>query len=413
MFGTDFIINNVGQGPVAQLVAGSRADPGMLRPYFADDGYPSVTINSGKKKRVDIKNKAGIIIGSKEVPELVEVRIKDLQASGIQVPGVTNATSLRKGEWIEFDNQTIEPQRERLRLVKDIGRVSTYSFNGLANPMLEHETASDPGRAYMDMHALSEGTTDTPLFQLEGQPIPLFHCSYTYDIRRLEASRARGMGLQTRGVNWATRRVLELVERNAIGVAGSPLLYGGGSTQVGGYGRTSGVYGLLNFPDRMTKTDMTIPTGSNPEATISDILEMRDLLYAANHYGPYGIYHSTDWDAFLDNDYARLGGSNANMTLRQRILAIGTEGGESENEKQIRWVKRLDFMTPADSHAFTMVMVSLNQNVIRLLNGMPITIIQYETKGGWELHFKVVCIMLLEMFADFDGNCGILQARTG
>lgn len=396
----------------AGVGAGMRADMGLLRPYFDEFGYPTVTVNTGRTKIVEVRNKAGVLIGRKKVNIQEQVRIKDLRDNGIQLPDVTNTgTTLRRDEWLEFDNQLIEPQRERLRATRDIGRMSTYSFDGIGTLMLEHETVSDPGTAYMDFTGTAEGTVDTPLFQPEGQPIPIFHSSFTYDKRRLAASRRSGNPLNVRGVNWATRRVMELVERNVIGTAGTPVEYGESPRTVG-YTRTPGVYGMLNFPDRITKTDMTTPTGSNPEATVQDVLEMRDLLYAANHYGPYGIYHSTDWDAFLDNDYARLGGNNANMTLRQRLLAIGTEGGEADTEKQIRWVKRLDFMTPADSHAFTMVMVSMNPNVVRLLNGLPVTVFQYETKGGWLMHFRVACIMLAEWFADFYGNCGLLHART-
>lgn len=419
MFCQDFVMNKdgnmTGTGPVGQLLANSRCDPGLLRPYFGEDGHAYVTVNTGRKRRVEVREKGTNRLKSARMESIFEqVRIKDLMAAGVQVPAITaNATTLRKEEWLMYDGALIPPQRQRLRLYNDIAKVSTYSFQGLGVKILEHETMSDPGRAYMDMDGLSEGTDDTPKFQLEGQPIPIFHSNFTLDLRTLESSRRSGVPLSTRGVEWATRRCMELVETNAIGVAGTALTYGGNSTQVGGYSRTSGVYGLINFPNRLTKTDLTTPTGSNPEATIQDILEMRDQLYAANHYGPYGIYHSTDFDQFLDNDYARLGGNNANMTLRQRILAIGTEGGDSDaDNKQIRWVKRLDYLTPAASHVFTMVMVSLNPNVIRALNGMPVTIFQYETKGGWQMHFRVACIQLVEMFSDFAGNCGVLHART-
>lgn len=413
MFGTDFILNGEGHGPVANLLAGVRCDPGLLRPYFDDKNIPCVTVNTGRIELVEVKDKRTGAMMKRRRPIFEEVRVKDLVESGVQLPYVTtNATTLRRDEWIEFDNQLIEPQRERLRAYRDIARMSTYTFNGLGTLMLEHETVSDPGRAYMDFDGLSEGTVDTPLFQPEGQPVPIFHSNFTYDRRRLEASRKSGNPLNVRGVNWATRRVMELVERNVIGVAGTPVEYGS-SSHTTAYTRTPGVYGMINFPDRITKTDLTIPTGSNPEATITDILEMRQLLYDANHYGPYGIYHSTDWDQFLDHDYARAGGNNANQTLRQRILAIGGEDEDGSGEsKQIKFVRRLDFLTPADSHAFTMVMVSMNPNVVRALNGMPVTVFQYETRGGWSLHFRVACIMLAEFFADFAGNCGVLHART-
>lgn len=415
----DFVLNGVGHGPVANMIAsmagvgdGMRADIGLARPFIADDGHPCVTVNTGRYDTVEVKDKKGRILRRERRPIKQTVRVKDLIDAGVQLPYVTNQTSFRRDEWMMFDDELVEPQRERLRAARDLGRVNTMSFDGLGTMMIEHETVNDPGKAYMDFSGLSEGTTDWPLYQPEGQPIPIFHANCKVDLRRVRIARRSGNPIQTRNFNWMTRRVMELVEDNVIGIAGTPVEYGESSHTVG-YTRTPGVYGMLNFPDRITKTDLTVPTGSNPEATITDILEMRDLLYAANHYGPYGIYHSTDWDAYLDHDYARLGGNNANMTLRQRILAIGTEGGEADDEqKQIRWVKRLDRMTPTASHAFTMIMISLNKSVVRMLNGLPVTVFQYETKGGWEIHMRIVTILLAEFFADFDGNCGLLQART-
>lgn len=413
MFGTDFIINGEAHGPVAQLLSDVRADAGFARPYFDEQNHPCVSINSGRFRTVEVRDKKTKALKRRyREPIIEEVRIKDLRDSGVQLPDVCNATTLRRDEWLEFDGKLIEPQRERLRAYGDVAAVETKTFDGLGTILLEHETMSDPGRAYMDFDGLSEGTVDTPLFALEGQPVPIFHCNFTYDLRRLRASRRSGMGLNTRGVSWATRRVLELVERNVIGVAGTPVEYGQ-SAHTEAYGRTPAVYGMLNFPDRIIKTDLTVPTGSNPEATLADVLEMRQLLYDAHFYGPYGIYHSSDWDPILDNDYARLGGDNSSWTLRQRLLNIGMEGDTGDAQRgQIKFVKRLDFLTPENSHAYTMVMVSLNSGVMRALNGMPVTVFQYETRGGWQVHFRVACIMLAEFFADFAGNCGIVHART-
>lgn len=429
MFSTDFVLNGKGHGPIGELVASTRGDIGLCRPYFnmEDGGRPTVTVNSGRTKRVDIKNKKGQTVDSRYVPIYEEVRVTDLRDLGVSLPPVTNATSLRKEEWLQFDRQVIPPQRNRLRLYNDIASMDTYSFNGMSATILEHETMSDPGKAYQDMNGLSEGTTDTPLFQLEGIPVPITHASFTYDLRRLTMSRNTGTPLNTRGIEWATRRVCELVEDTAIGVAGSPLEYGGFSTQgpfnasTGGYSRASANYGLLNFPARIVKTNNHIPTGANPNAILGDVLAMRDLLYAAKFYGPYGIYHSTDYDQYLDNDYAFTNGTNwatnPSQTLRQRILQIGTEGGmgaDTVEERQIRFVKRLDRLGPTSygSNPFTMIMISLNPNVIRAINGMPITVFQWETKGGWELHFKVACMMLTEMFADYYGNCGMLESNA-
>jgi hypothetical protein len=209
------------------------------------------------------------------------------------------------------------------------------------------------------------------------------------------------------------RRVAEMVEKTTIGVE-TGIAYGGASTHVGGYGRTSQVYGYLNFPARLTKTDLNTPTGSNPEATVQDVLEMRDQQTAAKKFGPWMLYHSNDWDAFMDNDYARLGGSNANMTLRDRLRKI--DG--------IIDVRRLDYLPSSAStysaapdritvaNPFTLLMVEADEETAQAVNGMDLTVIQWETKGGQQLNFMVMCIWVPRLRADFYGHCGILQATT-
>lgn len=414
----DFVINEGGTlrgvGPIGELVADIRGDPGLARPYWNEQGKPAVTINTGRKRREVRKDPVSGIELAHYVPIHEEVLLKDLRDLGVELP-TNNATSLRKEEWLYYDSRVIPPQRKRLRIYRDMSKVELFTFDGMANSIIEHETMSDPGRAYADMDMLSEGTNDTPLFQLEGVPVPIMHAGFSVDLRKLTQSRKRGIPLSTRGIDWATQRVLELVEQMGLGVVVGNV-YGGLSTQQGGYSRTAAVYGMITFPSRLTKTDLTVPLGTNPEATVTDVMEMRQQLYDANFHGPYGIYHSTDWDTFLDSDYAFTNATgwavNPTMTLRQRLLAIGTEGGEPDAEKQIRWVKRADWLTPANSHAFTMIMVHLESNVVRAVQGMPITVFQYERRGGWEQCFRVAGMLMLEFFADYSGNCGLLHART-
>ena len=227
----------------------------------------------------------------------------------------------------------------------------------------------------------------------------------------------------------AGRRVAESIEKTTIGV-NTGLAYGGNSTQVGGYGRTSQVYGYVNFPPRLTKTNLTIPTGSNASATINDVLGMRNSLYANKFYGPFMLYHSNDWDTFLDNDYILTGGNVATQTLRERLKAI--EG--------ISDVRRLDFLfsvvpstnvaagqgspnvlgvnytgpggegVRTSGYPFTLLMVQMTPDVARAVNGMDITTVQWESIGGLRLNFKVMAIQVPQLRADFYNNCGILEA---
>lgn len=384
----DFIQNGQANGPVGQMLSGCQYDPGMLRPYIDNRGQRCVTINAGHRFNHNT--------GQYE-PFQKKVLISDLQARGINSP-VFNATSLRKEEWLQLDTVVLRAARQRLRAWRDLSAANSFGgFNGMSKMILEHETMSDPGEAIVDMDGLTSGRTDAPKFQLEGLPLPITHSDFWFSARRLAVSRNTGTPLDTTMGEAAGRRVAEMVEKTYIGVE-TGITYGGASTYVGGYGRTSSVYGLTNFPSRLTKTNMTVPTGSNPEVTVADVLAMRNSLYGNKFYGPFMVYHSTDWDLYLDNDYARLGGNNANMTLRDRIRAI--EG--------ITDVRRLDFLTST----FTMILVQMTADVARAVNGMDITTVQWESQGGMRVNFKVMCIQVPQLRADFNGNCGIMHATT-
>lgn len=372
-------MNNKPHGQVAEAIAGCRFDPGLLRPYIDNKGHRCVTINSG---RVDNSGK----------PIYEKRLIGDLINHGIQSP-VFNATSLRKDDWIEIDKAVLKAARLRLRAWSDLAATNSYSVNGMAKTILEHETMSDVGEAIVDMDGLSEGRADSPIFQLEGMPLPITHCDFWFSARRLAMSRNSGQGLDVTMAEMAGRRVAEQIEQTLIGtVTGTTY---GTSTD---YGRTSAVYGYTNFPGRITKTDLTAPTGSNPEAVLQDVLEMRDQLYTNRHYGPYVLYHSTGYDIYLDNDYFRTGGTSINLSLRQRLEAV--DG--------VSAVRRLDYLDTG----FVLIMVQMSPDVVRAVNGMDITTVQWESKGGMQLNFKVMAIQVPQIREDFNGRCGVLHATT-
>lgn len=394
----DFVLNGQANGAVGGMLAQHGFDVGLLRPYIERTpngrSVPMVTINTGVT-RFDEKT-------HEYVPVREAVPIANLGDFGLSPLPVHNATSLRKEEWTKFDTAVIKAARARLRAWSDLAAANTFGgFDGMSKMILEHETMSDPGEALVDMDGISEGRNDAPVFQLQGLPLPITHAEWNLTKRKLAVSRNTGTPLDATMAEACGRRIAETVEKTLIGID-TGVLYGGNSSQVGGYGRASQVFGYLNFPARLTKTNLTVPTGSNPEATVADVLSMVEQLQSKNQYGPYMIYHSTDWTQFMDNDYARLGGNNATMTLRDRIRKI--DG--------IQDVRRLDYLTAAKSNPFTLLMVQMTPETARAVDGLPLTTFQWEAKGGWELRFKAACIWVPQLRADYYDQCGILHART-
>lgn len=370
----DYIQNGEAYGQVGQALAGCRFDPGLLRPYIDSRGQRCVTVANGRggyERRL----------------------VSDLINNGISSP-VFNATSLRKEEWALFDTVVIKAARQRLRAWADLAGANTFGgFNGMSRTILEHETMSDPGEAVVDMDGITEGRNDQPVYQLQGLPLPITHSDFWISQRRLAISRNTGTPIDTTMAEACGRRVAEMIEKTLIGVE-TGITYGDATK----YGRTPSVYGYTNFPARITKTDLNTPTGANPEAVMQDVLEMRDLLYNNFFYGPFILYHSTGYDAFLDNDYFRSGSTSATRTLRERIASIDGIAG----------IRRLDFLTSG----YVLIMVQMTSDVARAVNGMDITTVQWESIGGLRLNFKVMAIQVPQLRADHNGRTGIVHATT-
>lgn len=379
-----------GTGEVSNLMASmgagtARFDPGMLRPFVDRYGQRCVTFNSGQSAWNEET--------SRYEPEFVTRTVADMVANGYPIP-VANAMSLRKDEWIQLDRTVLKAARSRLRAWGDLAAANPFSgFDGMSKMILEHETMSDPGEALVDMDGLTEGTNDAPRFQLEGLPLPLTHCSFSYSNRKLMASRNSGTPLDVTSAEVAARRVAETVEQTTIGSV-TGLTYGNATTN--GYGRAPTVYGYTNFPSRITKTNMTVPTGSNGSTVLGDVLAVRNLLYAAKFYGPFMVYTSVDWDVYLDNLFSTTEPSAG--TLRSRLKQI--DG--------IQDIRRLDLLTDT----FTMIFVQMTQDVAQAVIGMDLTTVQWESKGGFQLNFKTMGILVPQLRADYNGNCGIAHATT-
>lgn len=384
----DFILNGQGHGEVGQRLAACRMDPGLMRPYYNEDGESCLNVNTGRTR-------FNPETGHNE-PIFEEYVGNEIANLGLPI---ANATLLRKDEWQMMDQVVLKAARQRLRAWGDLAAANTLGgFNGMSKTILEHETMSDPGEAIVDMDGITEGRADEPLFQREALPLPITHSSFWFSSRQLAVSRNLGESLDVSMAEVAGRRVAEQVEKTTIGVI-SGAEYGDGS---GIYSRSSGgttipkVFGYKNFPDRVTKINMTVPTGSNGTDVYTSWLALRELMTANRFYGPFMAYVSTDYDQYLDNLFSTTEPSAG--TLRENLLKIDSISG----------IRRLDFLTDT----FTVLFVQLTADVARAVNGMDLTTIQWETKGGLQINFKVMAIMVPQLRADFNGRCGIGHGTT-
>jgi len=395
---TDFIMNGEGRGELGSALAEMRFDPGLLRPYYDHNGNKVCTVRTGRRvpqRDGDnfVKNKDGT---TKWINEKQVVLIRDLIANDVFSP-VFNATTLSKDQWIMMDDRIIQAARPRLRAYGDLRAANTFGgFDGMSVSVIEHETVTDDGEAIVDMEGLNEGRGDESHYQLQGVPLPIIHSSFSYSRRRLLTSQTQGTPISFVRAEQAARRVAESIENIYIGNQAG-VTYGNASL----YGRAPKVYGLTNFPDRITKTDLTPSASFAPDTFVDEVLAMRELAYAQNFYGPFMMYVSTAYDALLDGDY--ITGSTTNGlaaptgTVRQRLRQI--DG--------IQDVRRLDYLS-----GDVLLLVQMTSDVVEAINGMELTTVQWESKGGMELNFKVMAIQVPSIKSTSDGVTGIVHGTT-
>ncbi len=353
----DFVLNGQGHGNVASALLRNNMDVGALRPFIGDDGQNYITVNDRGQERTI----------------------------------VTNApASLRFQDWRLIDEAVIKVAKPRLRAVGDLrgAGLEVSLANGMGYTVFSYENQSDISPASINMDGIVRGESDRPVFDIINLPMPIIHKDFDFSARQVMASRNGYSPLDVTTAELAARRVAEGAEQLLLGVWPT-YTFGGGT-----------VYGYTNFNYRMTKT-MTAPTagGWTPSTLIQEILAMRLQSQLEYHFGPWMLYTSPNWDQYLDEDYSAAKGDN---TIRQRIRDI-------EGIMDCRTVDYLQFLP---STPYTMIMVEFQPEVIREVVAMDVVTMQWETHGGMQMNFKVMCIMVPQLRADQNQNTGIVHGSA-
>lgn len=383
------IAGNIGASGADEVMRMSRFEPGLLRPYVDNKGMRCVQIQNGWKVYRDTKS--GQQVKKKNYRKMTCL---EAMARGYESPVLMNAATLRIDQWKELDRAVQRVKRANLGAWPDLESKSSFNIDGMSTMILEYETVDDPGEAVVDMDVLSDGRTDAPLFGLRGLPIPITHSDFFFSRRRISVSEKRGQGVDTFMAEAATRRVQETIERTLIGTE-TGVSYGIASE----YDMAPTVYGYLNFPDRITKSDMVAPDGTNGPAVLTSWLELIQLLKDDHFAGPFTVYVSTDWDIYLDNLFSTTEPSAG--SLRQRLLQIGS----------ISTIKRLEYLDATDN-PFTVIVVQHTSDVVRAVNGMDYRVVQWETRGGMQMNFKVMAIKVPQFRSDANGRSGVAVGTT-
>lgn len=348
----DFLVNN-GQGyeahgDVASLLLANDFDPNALRPYIGDDQRPYITKNQGGK--------------------------------ATPVLAYNAPATLRIREWIELDAAVMDAvYTTPMRMWADLrARGDAIGIpNGMGKSTYEYQRVTDVGPAITSFDGIREGDSDRLHFDYTGIPLPIVHKDFQFSARQLSISRNGGPSLDTMMARLSARKVMEEVEKYTVGSQ---------TFAFGGYN----IYGYTNFPARLTQT-ITAPSSNNHATTISELLSMRKKLTDKGYGGPFRVYMSNAWDQYLDEDYSTAG--SRMDTLRQRILRI--DGIQS--------VDRSYWLGTGNA----IVMVQMTPDVAQAVVGMDVTTLQWPSKGGMAINFKIMAILVPLLRSDINGLTGI------
>lgn len=395
----DYLLNGVGHGPagaafnVTNRFTG-RFDSGLLRPFIETDpnspdvGRPCAEVTVGM-----VYNNA---LGRHE-PKRKKHRIDYLQAQGVNSP-VFNAVVFTRDDWIAIDRAVERATRQPLTAWADLRAANTRGgFDAWSKMTLEYTALSDAGEVVKDMDATSPGRDDTVTSLIRSIPLPVIHGDFSYPQRLIDVARAAGMAIDTEMIEQNTRKLWEMVERTLIGTE-TGLSWGSRSTGPFPQTGTSTEYGYTNFPYRVTKTDLTTPLGSNPEAIVQDVMEMIEVMNGNGYFGPFVLYHSTPYSIWLNSDYFRSGSTSAVRTVRERLMEV--DG--------ITDIRRLNLLTSG----YQLILIDLGRGQFQAINGMEPRTVQWSERGGYIQKFMTLAVQVALLRAPANGISSLLHGTT-
>jgi len=308
-------------GSAARTLFHNSMDVGAVRPFVGRDGRSYITVNGA---------------------------VREFHGNAL----------LRKDEWVHLDTTVVETARRELTIINDLRAAGlSRDVGNLGTTIIEYERSGDLGPARVDMSGTTRGDEDTMAFDLAGVPLPITHKQFRLNLRRLQASRNLGQGLDVSQAALAARIVAETLDDMVFN--GVPDLSIDGRS----------VPGLLTHADRNIGT--LSADWTDPAATpLADVQAMINASRASHYRGPYMLYVPDSYYTLLSDDYK----AESDKTWLERISALPA----------IQGVKATGSLPDGN-----VVLVQLTSDVIELGEAQDITTVDWDEQGGFEAHFKV------------------------
>lgn len=293
----------------------------------------------------------------------------------LSVNGMRTNAVLRKDEWERLDETLVGISRQRLIGIDDLRTRGLVEPLGTLGVLLsQYEQLGDMTDADVDWAAVTEGEKDSVSFTLVNVPVPITHKEFTINLRRLEASRNIGAPVDVTQVATASDKVVERLEET---------LFNG---YTGGALDGNSLYGYTTSPQRNTSAGGNWATTATDVTT--DTITAISGEEAESYFGPYVMYVATN----------RFSG------LREFF----TDGSGDQIFDRLSRIQGLEAVKPGDRLADgTAVLVDMRRSVVDVAIGQDLTIVEWETRGGMMMHFKVMAAIAPRVKSDAAGNSGV------
>lgn len=300
---------------------------------------------------------------------------KRLIANNMNVECLRTNDTLTYDAWKHIDTAVLPAAQQRLAGVADlIAAGLTFPTNGLAQTILQYQDASDVSDAEINMDGVNVGGRDRKEYDTNYLPLPIISKDFSFSAREIAASNVSGEKLDTAMAERAARKVAEMAEQ-VLFLGASAYTMGGGT-----------IRGYEDHPDRNTGTVTSAwATGAN---AMTDVRAMKAASILDRYFKPYHLYVGTTLESTLDDNYV----SGYPTTIRDRLLQV--DGVDK--------IQVIDKMTVGSA-----LLVSMQSDVVRIVQGLPITTIQWDSSGGLMVHFKVMAILVPQIRSDQENRSGV------
>lgn len=296
----------------------------------------------------------------------------------------TNAV-LTYDEWKDIDTVVLQEAHRRLGGVNDlISRGLVRTGGGLGSTVLQWQDISDTDDAEVNMDGVSRTAKDRFEVDTNFLPLPIISRDFGFSIREIEASRnnVASQPLDLTMAEEASRKVMEKAE---------DILFNGLSAySMGTNGGT--IRGYTDHPDRNTQnlTQNWDASGKTGQEILTDVLAAKQILINDRMFGPFVLYIPTAYETVLDDEFS----TQYPRSIRSRILELDGLTG----------IKVSDFLT-----ANNVLLVSMQSTTVRMVEGLPLTTVQWDSEGGLQVNFKVMTILVPQIRSTQANRSGIVH----